>query len=254
MGTSRRESASSVATNQLRQAITGGTFAPGEQLPSEPRLAEILGTSRASLREALRSLSDEGLIIRRHGVGTFVTRISATVETSLHLNFGVSRLIELFGKVPGTRHLLARHERGSAEVRLRLQLGPHEGVLALQRLRTADGRPAVHSTDFIPDRFAPSAPDELGGSIYRYLEDVQRQVVDHGVATLAPTIASGALATALEVEPGELLMTVHQLDVRADGVPVLYGIEHYVARMFTFSVLRRGPGSQADRLATRMAG
>jgi GntR family transcriptional regulator len=251
MGTSRRETASATATSQLRTAITSGTFARGEQLPSEPRLAEILGTSRASLREALRSLSDEGLIIRRHGVGTFVARASEAVETSLHLNFGVSRLIELFGKAPGTRYLLARHEHGSADVRLRLQLGPDEGVLALQRIRTADGRPAVHSTDYIPERFAPVAPDELGGSIYRYLEDVQRQVVDHGFATLAPSVAAGSIASALEVEPGELLMTMHQLDVRADGVPVLYGIEHYNARMFTFSVLRRGPGpSSAARQPT----
>lgn len=245
MGTSRREPAATVATGQLRQAITSGTFAPGAQLPAEPRLAEILGTSRASLREALRSLSDEGLIIRRHGVGTFVARSSEAVETSLHLNFGVSRLIELFGKQPGTRYLLARHERGSADVRRRLQLAADEGVLALQRVRTADDRPAVYSTDYIPERFAPVAPDDLGGSIYRYLEEVQHQVVDHGFATLAPSVATGSIARALEVEPGELLMTIHQLDVRADGVPVLFGIEHYVARMFTFSVLRRGPGPSA---------
>lgn len=165
--------------------------------------------------------------------------------TSLHLNFGVSRLIELFGQRPGTRHLLARHERGSADVRLRLQLGPDEGVLAVERIRTADGVPAVHSTDYIPERFAPAAPEELGGSVYRYLEDVQHQVVDHGFATLSPSVAAGSVAAALEVEPGELLMTIRQLDARADGVPVLYGIEHYVARKFTFSVLRRGPGPSA---------
>lgn len=245
MGTSRRESASSAVTNQLRQAIASGTFASGEQFPSEPRLAELLGTSRASLRDALRSLSDEGLVIRRHGVGTFVADVRGAVVTSLHLNFGVSRLIELCGKRPGTRHLLARHERGSPDVRLRLQLGPDEGVLAVERIRTADGHPAVYSTDYIPERFAPVAPDDLGGSVYRYLEDVQHQVVDHGFATLTPSVAAGSIAAALEVEPGELLMTVRQLDVRSDGVPVLYGIEHYVARMFAFSVLRRGPGPSA---------
>jgi GntR family transcriptional regulator len=245
MGTSRRASASAVVANRLREAIATGSFRPGERLPSEPELASILGTSRASLRDALRSLADEGLLQRRHGVGTFVARLGEAVHTSLHLNFGVSRLIELVGKRPGTVQLIAHLEPGSQEIRRDLQLRPDEPVLAIERIRTADGVPAVYSLDYLPGRYAPDLPGDLGESIYRYLERVQRQVVDHGVATLAPAIASGHVAQVLGVPEGELLMTIRQLDVRADGEPVLLGIESYVARLFTFSVLRRGPGPQA---------
>ena len=45
---------------------------PGEALPSEPKLAEQLGVSRATLRDAMRAFQERGLIVRRQGVGTYV--------------------------------------------------------------------------------------------------------------------------------------------------------------------------------------
>ena len=45
---------------------------PGERLPTEPVLAQHLGVSRATLREAMRSFESQGLIRRRQGIGTFV--------------------------------------------------------------------------------------------------------------------------------------------------------------------------------------
>ncbi len=61
--------------SQLRTAILDGTFANGEKFPSETRLAEQFGVSRATIREALRSLSEAGLISTSIGAGggSFVT-------------------------------------------------------------------------------------------------------------------------------------------------------------------------------------
>jgi GntR family transcriptional regulator, transcriptional repressor for pyruvate dehydrogenase complex len=60
--------------NQLRSAILSGTFRRGDRLPSETQLAEQLRVSRATVREALRSLAQAGLIRKESGVkgGSFV--------------------------------------------------------------------------------------------------------------------------------------------------------------------------------------
>jgi len=58
---------------QLEGMIADGTLKPGERLPAERQLAERLGISRPSLREAIQKLASKGLLNTRQGGGTFVT-------------------------------------------------------------------------------------------------------------------------------------------------------------------------------------
>lgn len=68
-------------TDQLRQAILGGRYTPGEKLPAERQFASVFGASRATIRTALGRLEAEQLVTRRLGAGTFVsTRPRATSE------------------------------------------------------------------------------------------------------------------------------------------------------------------------------
>ncbi len=60
-----------VAADQLRAMIQQGAFASG-RLASEPAIAAILGVSRATARQALARLEHDGVVIRKHGSGTFV--------------------------------------------------------------------------------------------------------------------------------------------------------------------------------------
>lgn len=66
------QTGSAAITLQLRRAIVDGEFALGEKLPPERRLAEHFGTSRSTVREALRQLEAMKLVTRRVGSGTFV--------------------------------------------------------------------------------------------------------------------------------------------------------------------------------------
>ena len=58
---------------QIKRSIDNGHFSPGDQLPSERELAEMFGVGRTSVREALRALEAEGLIVTRQGQGTFIS-------------------------------------------------------------------------------------------------------------------------------------------------------------------------------------
>ena len=68
-----RRSLVDVAIDELRERIDSGSWPIGHRLPAEARLAEELGISRASVREATRALAHTGLIASRQGDGTFVT-------------------------------------------------------------------------------------------------------------------------------------------------------------------------------------
>ena len=95
-----RLSLTDVCVQALTDAIEQGVYQPGSPLPSETDLAEQLEVSRATLREALRTLEDRQLIIRRHGRGTFVSQ--APIVKDLHRNFGITAMIRAAGYHPAT--------------------------------------------------------------------------------------------------------------------------------------------------------
>src|SRR5688572_22448027 len=100
---SRQMTLTEAAYQELREAILTGAYEPGAQLPTEADLGEMLGVSRTVIREALRTLEEDGLINRRHGVGTFVR--NRLLQKNLNFNFGVTEMIKTAGLTPGTKFL-----------------------------------------------------------------------------------------------------------------------------------------------------
>src|SRR5947207_4976974 len=87
--------------DELTVRIDRGLLTAGTRLPSEPALATELGVSRATLREALRTLEGEGLVRRMWGSGTYVAQ-GPRVANSLDVNFGVTDAIRAAGMQAGT--------------------------------------------------------------------------------------------------------------------------------------------------------
>lgn len=74
----RRVSLVDATVDELRAEISSGRWRIGDRIPSEPALMERLGVSRASLREAIRSLAHAGLLETRQGDGTYVVAEDVT--------------------------------------------------------------------------------------------------------------------------------------------------------------------------------
>jgi GntR family transcriptional regulator len=230
---------------ELARGIGEGRWRAGDRLPAEPDLAVALGVSRATLRDALRSLEEDGFVTRVRGAGTFVTH-RPRLRNNLDVNFGVTDLIRSMGSRPDTRHLGAEEGSCTGEERERLQLGQDAGVVRTRRVRTADGRPVVLSEDVIPGWLLEGTAevvDRVGsGSLYDLLDRELGVVVRQGVATIRPANASREIADMLEVPEGTLLLYLLQVDYEAEGRPVLLSHEHHLADAFEITVVRRGPG------------
>src|SRR5512132_1649736 len=129
---SERKTLTEIALQELRQAILGGTFRPGSQLPTEAELCEMLGVSRTVVREALRVLEEDGLVARRHGVGTFVG--DHPIHKNLNFNFGITEMIESAGLTSGTGHLTVHSEAADQEQADRLSVAVGTPLLTVERV------------------------------------------------------------------------------------------------------------------------
>ena len=238
-----RKTLTEIAMQELRQAITRGTFRPGTQLPTEADLCQMLGVSRTVVREALRVLEDDGLVSRRHGVGTFVR--DHPILKNLNFNFGITEMIESAGLTSGTTQLAVQTETADAETAEQLRVGVGTPLVTIKRVRTADGRPVVYSLDTLPEALLQRADFDpqllLTQSIYSLLQTTLGQVIEYGIARLMSVNAPPDVAEKLLLQPNAPTLYIVQTDYSPNDEPLVYSQEYHLPDAFDFVIWRRGP-------------
>jgi GntR family transcriptional regulator len=238
-----RKTLTESAQQELRLAIVKGIFPPGSQMPIEAELCAMLGVSRTVVREALRMLEDEGLIARRHGVGTFVR--NRPILKNLNFNFGITEMIESAGSKAGTSHFAIQKEAADAEKAEHLRVTEGTPLITVERVRTADGRPVVYSLDTLTESliqrvdFNPEAL--LSESIYSLMQRSLGNVIEYGVARLLPVAAPRHVSEKLQLPPDAITLYIVQTDYNASDEPLIYSCEYHLPDAFDFMVWRRGP-------------
>jgi GntR family transcriptional regulator len=132
----------------LRDRIRGGALAPGARLDNQRRLARSFGVTLMTLRQALELLERENLIVRRHGLGTFVAAPSIDYEILKGSRFAGDLLAQ--GEPVVTRLLGSRVGVPDAAVATALAVAPRARVVEVERLRLVDGLPTALQRSFLP--------------------------------------------------------------------------------------------------------
>lgn len=225
--------------DRLKQDIDKGIFKEKEKLPSEFELAKSLGVSRATLREALRLLEEENVIIRRHGVGTFVN--SKPIFTSgIEQLSSVSSMIRKAGMEPGTIYLSSMQAIPSEDDILRFQCGDEKSIVTMERVRTANGEPVVYCVDKVPKNYLPN--DFLireEGSIFTALEESGEIHISYAVTFIDPVGYHEIASPTLNCEPETSLLVLKQLHYDENDRVVLYSKNYFRADKFSFHVVRK---------------
>jgi GntR family transcriptional regulator len=220
----------------------------GEQLPPEPELAQQLGVSRSTLREALRALKDKGLIERKQGVGTFVqsppTVIPGGLETLESLDSLAGRLgLEI-------RTAQVSFESACAEtwpdVMERLGLDAEDEVTAVRRVKLAGSRPVAYIEDLVPAAVIPAGEleAEFRGSVLDTLCDRSKPPPDYARADIRVLTATRELSARLELEEGAPVLLLEELLYSTEGRPIEFSRNYFVPGFFGFYVIRRISGGQ----------
>lgn len=216
---------------QLEAAIEHGVLAPGNLLGNEVDLSVRLGLSRPTVRQAIQSLVDKGLLVRRRGVGTQV--VHSQVRRPLELSSLYDDL-ETAGQAPTTE--VVRNEVVPASCEVAAALGVPEGdeVRVLDRLRRTHGRPVALLRNHLPVSLLDLDGARLESTgLYRMMRSAG--ITLHSARqTIGARAATAQEAARLDEREGAALLTMQRTAYDDTGRPVEYGTHIYRASLYTF--------------------
>ncbi|MEV1051949.1 GntR family transcriptional regulator [Streptomyces sp. NPDC049887] len=218
-------------SQQLEAAIEHGTLTPGSLLGNEIELAGRLGLSRPTVRQAIQSLVDKGLLVRRRGVGTQV--VHSQVRRPLELSSLYDDL-EAAGQRPATRVLRNLVEPATAQVAAALGVPEGSDVHLVERLRSAHGEPMAHLSNHLPAGLLPLDTERLESTgLYRMMRNAG--ITLHSARqSVGARAASDDEAGLLGEEPGAPLLTMQRTTFDDTGRAVEFGSHVYRASRYAF--------------------
>ncbi len=223
----------------VRSEIDRGVYKPGDRLPSEPEWIQLYGVSRITVRQALTELENEGVVVRRHGKGTYVAEQHIEQELVRLTDFVED--MHLAGLAPSSQVLAFVHETASQFVAESLGLPRGEEVIRIDRLRLANNLPIAYDMTWLPLRFGMLLSPEMliRETIYSILESRYSIPVEAGTFHITAATATTEQARYLDIASGASLLLIQRISCTTGDVRVYMQERYYRPDRVSYRVILR---------------
>lgn len=220
--------------------MRAGAF-PDGKLPPEERLARDMGVSRATVRAALQSLAEDGIVSRRRRHGTVVNERVLRGSVPLNRLASFRDLVEQSGYACTVEPTVRRVVVPGTDVAALIGLEPAEECLLVERLLRADGEPVVTVTDAIALPLLRHAVDALTDeeSTFAFIARNTEASVDHSVLEIVPSVASDTGPPHLDLPPGTAYAELREVLFAPTGEPVAFSRIAVDVRRIRLTLARR---------------
>ncbi|WP_417691303.1 GntR family transcriptional regulator [Roseibium sp.] len=150
-------------------AILSEQLAQGDALPAERDISEICGVSRVTVRKAIDTLVEDGVLVRRHGSGTFVAAPVQRMDQPLSRATTFTEDMARRGLVASSQWLLRGVFMPNSDEMMALGISGNNRVARLHRVRLADSIPMALEYASLPETILPD-PESVSNSLYAHLE------------------------------------------------------------------------------------
>lgn len=214
---------------------------PGAYLPSEPKLATKLGVSRATLREAMRTFEARGWIVRKQGVGTYVTRPPQVIEAGLEVLESIESLAARIGLNVDMGELSIKQRPANKEDARWLELREQSPLVEIARVIRTDGRPVAYLIDILPMDILPVETLRNGfkGSVLDLLIRGGDPALGHSMTDITAVPASPTIARKMSIQRGDELLCLKACLYTRDRRPIDHSYSYFLPGTFRFHVVRR---------------
>lgn len=211
----------------------------GDRLPTEKELKEQFNVSGSTVRQALQSLVNEGLVYRKVAKGTFVAPHHIREELSELLGF--SQMARSMGFEPGGKLIEAGFVSAPNEVAAQLLLPPGTEVSKIVRVRYANSEPVCVETTYLLKHIGALLLDEdlETAAYYPLLEEKYHIILVAARETIGAAIATTRDADLLDIPRHSPVLTVERVTYSAEEVPCEVAYHVYRADRYRYGVWRR---------------
>jgi GntR family transcriptional regulator len=222
------------------EKINRGELSPGDRLSSETELARQLNVSRNSVREALQALERDGLIEKRHGVGTFVTESLPLLRGGIERLMGINEFIAMHGWQPESHVVSLKRINADQKQAKAFNVAPSTMFYEAKMLKTVNGEPAALCIDTFPSTILLHEVTlaSFGSSIFDFLEEhgVSIAYADCDIMACSAGEAMGAL---FQVSPDKPLLLFDQTHYDRLNNQVLHSKTYFLTDKIRFNIVRR---------------
>ncbi len=219
-----------ISQNQLKR---------NDQLPSEAAIAKKLGVSRNTLREAYVSLENEGVILRRHGIGTFVAH-TPLIQDSLNEFSPFAQIIQDVGYKPNFQTLSMDIEAASTDVCDVFNIPPTEKLRCIKRIVLADKKPVIYVDDYIAPAIDSIIQSWEGfdGNMVQLLSDSIETPLHQIQSFIRAAALSPRISKYLELPEGSPVLSVRSTIFTNDNQPVTYSKMCFNSDIIELNIVR----------------
>lgn len=219
----------------IKRDISNGIYKHGQKIPSEVEFQEIYNISRITIRKALQELTDEKILERRRGKGTYVADVK--LERSISALMSFTEVCEAQNLKPGGRIIKCILEEPGEPDRKELNLKEGEKMVVIDRVRYADSIPVSVEVNHFTEKYSFLLGENLNDcSLFELLEKKYGIKVQNHLSVLELVFADREMSCYLDVPVKYPLLLVTSLNYDQNGEFAFYGRQYIVGTKFKFMV------------------
>lgn len=210
--------------DEVEKSIKKGVYKPGDKIMTETEMAREYGVSLITVRKAIGSLMEKGLVVKKQGKGTFVTKPKYARNMKKLQSF--SEMCAQMGVTPGAKMLENRLIPADSKVASRLRIERGSNVVYISRLRYADQEPVQIERSFFPLKYAFLLDADFDdNSLFDYLREKAGVRVASSEKMIELCRATSEEAALLGLKKGDYLLFVRSTAFDKNGDPMYCGIQ-----------------------------
>lgn len=215
-------------------------YQPGDKLPTESELTEMLEVSRSTLREGLHLLEEERIIRAKHGSGRYLLYLPEDLEFEITRLQSVTEMLAGFGIPVSTKVLAVKQIQADSQLAWQLQIEEKDPVVSIERVRYAHQNPIIYSIDMISEALLGKRwqAEDFAGSLLQILEAEFNIFLDYSVATIKAVTSQDLIPPEIEIDPNVPWIVLVQTNYTSLGEPIIYSKDYHRGDDISFKVKR----------------